>query len=76
MRDIVRDAAIITVAKQVMTDRAWMGVETFLETYSDSAKSKEELIATLSLFELVWRKYEKGVWETEGHYTWYWTTED
>lgn len=75
MRDIVRDAAVITVAKQAMTDNAWMSVETFVQTYADTETDQQELYATLSLFDLIRQKYEKGRWELEGRYVWYWVDE-
>lgn len=76
MRDIMRDAAIITVAKQVMTDSAWQSVETFIHSYADKEKDREELRATLSLFDLIRQRYEKDRWELEGRYVWYWANED
>lgn len=75
MRDIMRDAAIITVAKQVMTDDGWMSVNTFLETYSRKGKERDELIAALSLFGLIWQFYQKSRWELEGRYIWLWIDE-
>ena len=76
MRDIVRDAAIITVAKESMTDRAWRSVETFLQTYASNDKTRQELLATLSLFDLVYEKFERNPWEEGGKYVWCWNTDD
>lgn len=53
MRDIVRDAAIITVAKMAMTDAAYINVYTFLGTYADSNEEKQELRKTLEFFNMI-----------------------
>lgn len=76
MRDIIRDAAVITMAHMAMTDDAWMSVKTFIETYAGKAESfQEELRATLSLYNLIWEEYKKAPWENEGTYIWRWSNE-
>lgn len=76
MRDIVRDAAIITVAQKAMTDDVWMSVQTFIVTYAGEREAfQEELIATLSLFDMIWEEYMKEPWENEGRCIWRWKNE-
>jgi hypothetical protein len=76
MRDILRDAALITVAQAAMKDKAYMGVETFIQTYAQGEKDQRELRASLCLFSLIEEKYEKRPWQNDGEYIWQWWTED
>ena len=81
MRDIIKDAAIITVARKVMEDDwnvGWMNVYSFLETYADSPEGEKELRETLEFFDLIREKYVKNrwEWEAEGTRVLYWSNED
>jgi hypothetical protein len=79
MRDIVRDAAIITVARKVMEDDwnvGWMNVYSFLETYADSPEDEKELRETLEFFDLIREKYVKNRWDSEGTRILYWSNAD
>lgn len=76
MRDIVRDAAIVMIAKQVMEGDTYWSVATFVETYAKGDKDQQELRCTLSLFGLVYQKYEVDRWSNIGTYNWYWTSEE
>lgn len=75
MRDIVRDAAIITVAKMAMTDDAYMSVSTFVSIYAgEEVEKQEELIATLSLFSFITKKYSRNyLGSIARNYYWEWT---
>lgn len=76
MRDIVRDAAIITVAKHVMeTDDAWMNPTKFAEEYADTAEDRTRLMASLAALGLVWEAYERKPWTLDGEYIWRWINE-
>jgi len=74
MRDIVRDAAIITVAKMAMTDDAYMCVSTFVSTYAgEKVEKQEELIATMALFSLITKKYGQDyLGRVTNNYYWEW----
>jgi len=72
----MRDAAIITVANQAMTDGGWLSVRTFIETYSKEGKDREGLQQTLLLFGLVWEQYKApSTWNEEGKYIQRWKNE-
>ncbi len=78
MRDIVKDAAIITVAQKVMNDQnaGWMSVESFIQTYATSVANREEVRATLFLFDLIKEVYEGPHWgNPEGTYKLMWINE-
>jgi hypothetical protein len=76
MRDITRDAAIITVAQTVMNDpHVHISPDAFIETYSAEGKAREELIGTLSLFNLMWTQFQKTPWDMEGHHVKLWSNE-
>lgn len=76
MRDLVRDAAVVTIANQIMNnENAWMPVETFVYSYAASEDARQELRATMSLYGLIGQKYVKGRWELEGRYEWYWSND-
>ena len=79
MRDIMRDAAIITVARKVMEDDwnvGWMNVYSFLETYADNPEDEKELRETLEFFDLIRERYVKNTWDLEGSHILYWVNDD
>lgn len=75
MRDIVKDAAFITVAKQAMADESFIGVETFVEYYAKSEEDKEEFYDTLSLFGLAYSQAERYEWDLTYKRRWYWSND-
>jgi len=75
MRDIVRDAAIITVAKMAMTDGAYISVYTFLDIYAASDEEKQELRKTLEFLNLVVEHELKDDLSEKSYRTLYWFTD-
>jgi hypothetical protein len=76
LRSLAEDAAVITVANQVMSEpAAWMSVDSFISTYADSKEARLKLTTTLFLFNLIQQRYEKGQWDLEGQYYRYWSNE-
>ena len=74
MRDIVQDAAVITVAKMAMTDDAYTNVYTFLDTYADSNEEKQELRKTLEFLNLI-VEHELKDGFSENYQVLYWFTD-
>lgn len=78
MRDIMKDAAVITVAQRIVNSQggAWMSVRTFVQTYAETEKDQQALYATLSLYDLAYDKPERDGWGMlTGDRVWVWETE-
>lgn len=60
MRDIVKDAATLTVAKQY--EAAHYSAEQFVSTYTNSREERNELIEFLADMEMIYKMYPKDEW--------------
>jgi len=63
MRDIERDAAVVTMANYFMQPEVYISPELFIRTYSDDAASAEELKETLYALDLIFTKRKANIWD-------------
>lgn len=82
MRDLMRDAAIITIAQHAMDEDSWMAVEVFLEVYSSNDRELADLRNDLVDLQLVFKTRKpkawydpEPAWAKELEYTWHWISE-
>lgn len=78
MRDVIRDAAIITMAN---ASKNWAEVKHFLEDYEDTNSEEPEyvrsLLVDLGMISTMWADWD--IWDEEtrmfkdGQYIWIWT---
>lgn len=82
MRDLIRDAALITTARMWMESGRGVDPQDFAEMYSDSDDDRAQTLQDLNALGLAYQKYTKReVWDTrsswyEPKYTWTWDNEE
>lgn len=60
MRDIIRDAAIVSMAKQY--EVAHYTAEQFVNEYTDSPEARKALIEFLVNMEMIYKRYPENEW--------------
>lgn len=72
MRDLVRDAALITSARLFMESGRGIDPEDFSSMYSESSDEGELILKDLNFLGLAYQKYESDRWGVHTRTRWVW----
>lgn len=75
MRDLIRDAALITTARTWMESGRGIDPEDFSSMYAESCDEGDLILQDLNFLGLAYQKYESDRWGVHTRTRWVWDNE-